>query len=287
MNNKVSIIVPCYNQAEYLSETLDSVLAQTYSNWECVIVDDGSNDNSREISQKYVNKDCRFKYIYQENQGPSVARNNGIRHSDGYYILPLDADDLIADTYVEKALDVFERMPDVKLVYCQAKMFGERNEFWDLPEYEYQEIIWENMIFCTAMFSRHDFDKAGGYNPNMKDGLEDWDFWLSFLSPDDKVFRINEILFFYRIKSGSRNVQALNIEKELLRRLYHNHKDIYVSYLQDIIWYNRMIKSHELDCQKRILEKELEKEKEVRSSKAYRLGKFLLQPLIWIRNLKE
>lgn len=280
MNNKVSIIVPCYNQAEYLSETLDSVLAQTYSNWECVIVDDGSNDNSREISQKYVNKDCRFKYIYQENQGPSVARNNGIRHSDGYYILPLDADDLIADTYVEKALDVFERMPDMKLVYCQAKMFGERNEFWDLPEYEYQEIIWGNMIFCTAMFSRHDFDKAGGYNPNMKDGLEDWDFWLSFLSPDDKVFRINEILFFYRIKSLSRNGKAINVEQNLCRKIFHNHTEVYTPYLQDIVFYKRQL-LNEYNKMNKIM---YERESQIRSSKAYRLGKFLLKPFSFIKN---
>lgn len=280
MNNKVSIIVPCYNQAEYLSETLDSVLAQTYSNWECVIVDDGSNDNSREISQKYVNKDCRFKYIYQENQGPSVARNNGIRHSDGYYILPLDADDLIADTYVEKALGVFERMPDVKLVYCQAKMFGERNEFWDLPEYEYKRIIWENVIFCTAMFSRHDFDKIGGYNPNMRDGLEDWDFWLSFLSPDDRVFRINEILFFYRIKNSSRNGMVTDVEQDLCRKIFHNHTEIYTPYLQDIVFYKRQL-LNEHNKKNKIM---YERESQIRSSKAYRLGKFLLKPFSFIKN---
>lgn len=280
MNNKVSIIVPCYNQAEYLSETLDSVLAQTCSNWECVIVDDGSNDNSREISQKYVNKDCRFKYIYQENQGPSVARNNGIRHSDGYYILPLDADDLIADTYVEKALGVFERMPDVKLVYCQAKMFGECNEFWYLPEYEYKRIIWENIIFCTAMFSRHDFDKVGGYDPNMSEGLEDWDFWLSFLTPDDKVFRINEILFFYRIKSLSRNGKAINVEQNLCRKIFHNHTEIYTPYLQDIVFYKRQLLNEHNKMNKIMYERE----SQIRSSKAYRLGKFLLKPFSFIKN---
>ena len=230
MNNKVSIIVPCYNQAEYLSETLDSVLAQTYSNWECVIVDDGSNDNSREISQKYVNKDCRFKYIYQENQGPSVARNNGIRHSDGYYILPLDADDLIADTYVEKALDVFERMPDVKLVYCQAKMFGESNGFWNLPEYEYKRIIWENIIFCTAMFSRHDFDKVGGYDPNMSEGLEDWDFWLSLIECGFKTFKIEKVLFRYRKYKLSRTQNALKNYYNIRKQIIKNHKSLYLKY---------------------------------------------------------
>jgi hypothetical protein len=192
----------------------------------------------------------------------------------------LDADDLIADTYVEKALGVFERMPDVKLVYCQAKMFGERNEFWDLPEYEYKRIIWENIIFCTAMFSRHDFDKVGGYDPNMREGLEDWDFWLSFLTPDDKVFRINEILFFYRIKSLSRNGKAINVEQNLCRKIFHNHTEIYTPYLQDIVFYKRQLLNEHNKMNKIMYERE----SQIRSSKAYRLGKFLLKPFSFIKN---
>ena len=106
-SGKVSIIVPCYNQAAYLAETLDSVLDQTYQHWECVIVNDGSPDNAEEIANEYVAKDNRFKYLWEKNEGPSQARNFGILNSDGKYVLPLDADDLVAPTYVGRAVDFF------------------------------------------------------------------------------------------------------------------------------------------------------------------------------------
>ncbi|MFV8358229.1 glycosyltransferase family 2 protein, partial [Flavobacterium sp. XS1P32] len=92
MNNpQVSIIVPCFNQAQYLSEALKSVLEQTYENWECIIVNDGSPDDTKQIAQKWVEKDSRFKYIFKENGGLSSARNEGINYAKGTFILPLDA----------------------------------------------------------------------------------------------------------------------------------------------------------------------------------------------------
>ena len=101
----VSIITPCYNQAQYLSEALDSVLRQTFANWECIIVNDCSSDNTEEVAMSYCNKDARFRYCpLDHNQGLCTARNNGIGMSSGKYILPLDADDIIADCYLEEAV---------------------------------------------------------------------------------------------------------------------------------------------------------------------------------------
>ena len=108
MQPLISIIVPCYNKAVYLTDALDSVLNQTYLNWECIIIDDGSPDATASIAKEYLNKDKRFKYYYQDNQGVSLARNNGIKRSSGKFILPLDADDIIEPTYIEKALKHFD-----------------------------------------------------------------------------------------------------------------------------------------------------------------------------------
>lgn len=274
-NPLVSIIVPCYNQAAYLAETLDSVLAQTYTNWECVIVNDGSPDNTEEIANHYISKDKRFIYLNQENMGLAMARNNGIRKSKGIYILPLDSDDIIADTYIEKAVKVFSQNRDAKLVYCKAKLFGNVNEEWDLPNYKYEDLLWNNMIFCSALYSRKDFDNTVGYNPNMKGGYEDWDFWLTLLKPSDKVYRIEEVLFSYRRKDVSRSTQILNdINQELLRQIYHNHPKVYEPYLQDIIVYKQMEQQ---------LKEALSEQKRLRSSKAYRLGKLLLKPFRWMK----
>lgn len=164
----ISIIVPCYNQAKYLPETLDSVLAQTYEDWECIIVNDGSPDNTEEVAKDYCDKDSRFKYAYKENGGLADARNFGIKASMGEYILPLDSDDKIAPTYIEKAIRYFELHTDTTLVYCKADRFDGKNEPWSLPEYNYENLLWGNSIFCSAIYRRADYDKTNGYNTNMK-----------------------------------------------------------------------------------------------------------------------
>ncbi len=105
MKTVVSVIVTCYNNAQYLDEALESVIAQTFSKWECVIVNDGSTDNTEEVSRKWVIKDERFKYIYQENRGVSNARNLGISQAEGEFILPLDADDKLSSNYIESCLN--------------------------------------------------------------------------------------------------------------------------------------------------------------------------------------
>lgn len=226
----VSIIIPSYNQANFLSETLDSVLSQNYQNWECIIIDDGSTDNTKEIAQKYYSKDKRFKYIKQENQGPSVARNNGILNSSGKYILPLDSDDLISKDYLQEAVDILENKPKIKLVYCEVELFGDASGIWNLPDYSYEKILLGNMIFCTAMFRRSDYNKTSGYDKKMRDGLEDWDFWLSLLKEDDIVYRIPKVHFFYRIRQKSRNKEAYANNKTtegIYNYIFLKHKDLY------------------------------------------------------------
>ena len=239
MKNKiVSIIVPCYNCAPYISETLDSVLSSSYSLWECIVIDDGSTDASSQIASEYVTKDSRFKLIQQRNLGVSIARNNGIEAAKGEYILPLDADDLIASTYIEKAVNVLESDDSVKLVYCKADFFGEKKGHFNL-DYSYEKLLWYNEIFNCAMYRKSDFIKTGGYAKNMQKGYEDWDFWLSFLTKNDKVVRLDETLFFYRIKKESRNKGAMQFEKELRKQIVINHKNIYEPYLTNIInWHN-------------------------------------------------
>ena len=123
MKKRVSIIVPCYNQAQYLDECLQSVLEQTYPHWECIIINDGSPDNTEKVAQEWVVKDTRFKYIYKENGGLSSARNAGIEIADGEFILPLDADDKISAHYLKLAVKEFEKDTYLKVVYCKAEKF--------------------------------------------------------------------------------------------------------------------------------------------------------------------
>lgn len=215
----ISVIVPCFNQGEFLTETLNSVMGQTYSNWECIIVDDGSEDDTSVVAAEFVEKDRRFSYIKQDNQGPSIARNNGISLSKGTYILPLDSDDIIESTYLEKAIDYFNNHPDTKLIYCRADRFGEEHGEWRLPLYSYDALIRSNCLIVSSVFLKKDFDRVGGYNPQMDIGLEDWELWLELLRPNDKVHRIDEILFHYRVRNGSRTTGAYLDRKSLQAKM--------------------------------------------------------------------
>ena len=101
---KVSVIIPTYNRAHYICETIDSILAQTYRDYEIIVVDDGSADNTRKVLQKY---DGKVRYFYQKNRGPSAARNFGISQSQGEYIAFLDDDDLWTENKLELQIDFF------------------------------------------------------------------------------------------------------------------------------------------------------------------------------------
>ena len=122
LNPLISVIVPCYNHGQFLAEALNSVLQQTYNTWECIVIDNGSTDVTKGVADEFISRDERFKYIYQENKGVSAARNRAIAQSSGKYILPLDADDKIGLTYLEKIVKVLEEDTEVKIVYCDAML---------------------------------------------------------------------------------------------------------------------------------------------------------------------
>lgn len=222
-----SIIIPCYNQGEYLAETLDSVLAQTFCDFECIIINDGSTDNSEEIIDYYCQKDERIKKLSQHNQGLSQSRNNGIIKAKGSYILPLDGDDKIGYQYLELAKNVFENSPQTKLVYCKAEFFGTQNEYWELPKYKYETLLFVNCIFCSAIFKKEDYLQTEGYDPNMRYGYEDWEFWLQLLNKEDKVVQIDSINFFYRRKDTSMIsfIENKNKLKEMEEYVYKKHQN--------------------------------------------------------------
>lgn len=274
MQPRISIIIPCYNGAKYIRETLDCLQKQTIDDWECVIVNDGSTDNSLEILKEYVVKDSRYKYIDKENEGPSIARNIGIAKSSGKYILPLDADDLIAPTYAEKAIDYLESHPKTKMVYCICQTFcGDKKGDFVLTPYSYDVMIWKNMLFNAGVFRRYDFDQTSGYNPNMRKGNEDWDFWIALIKPNDDVYQIPEILFFYRKEIISRHHGARKCTLELNSQMILNHLDVYKPFLGELI---------DLREENEYLKKELGK---VFNSLTYKLGSLFSFPIRKFRSI--
>lgn len=244
MSIKVSVIVPCYNQAQYLDEALQSVLDQTYQNWECIIVNDGSPDETEVIAKQWVEKDSRFVYLQKENGGLCSARNYGIEPAKGEFILPLDADDRIAPNYIAIALDSFQENSTLKVVYSKADKFGNETGIWDLRPFSLRAIAMENMIFCSAMYRKSDWERVGGYDINMIHGFEDWEFWIALLKNGGNVKRLDAIGFYYRMKPNSM-VQMLNKDrkKKLHEYMSVKHADFFVAQLGSFIHLNLVAES--------------------------------------------
>ena len=224
---KVSIIIPCYNQGSYLDEAVDSVLNQTYQDYEIIIVNDGSTDEfTNRLLSDY--RKPRTRILQTRNQGLARARNTGITEAQGAYILPLDADDKIGAGYLEQGVPVLERQPNVGIVYCRGELFGSRTGGITAPPFSRLGMLASNLIFCSALFRKSDWQRAGGYNPDMIHGCEDWDFWLSLLDQGLSAARLPEVFFYYRVRESSMN-QNMDKDKRLdmFRRIVANHPRLY------------------------------------------------------------
>lgn len=251
-NPLVSIIVPCYNQAQYLDEAIQSVLDQTYFNWECIIVNDGSTDNTENVAKNWAVKEKRIIYLNKKNGGLSCARNFGINYATGVFILPLDADDKIANNYVDLAIQSFQADDSLKLVYSKAEKFGDETGMWYLPPFSLYNLSTNNMIFCSTFFRRQDWAVVGGYDEKMIYGLEDWEFWIAILKKGGEVKCLNEVCFYYRIKNNSM-IRQLNREKRMYLFDYMSikHSDFFVQQLGSFIELNaRAIKAKEENSSK-------------------------------------
>lgn len=233
----VSVVIPYYNDGKYIHETLESIQHQTYKNVEIILVDDGSTE--KESIRVFDDlKKIGFQTYRQKNAGPSAARNLGISHSRGKYILPVDADDKIRPIYIEKAVHYMESHTQCGIVYCKAEFFGARSGLWNLPKYSIEQMLLNNCIFVSALFKRTDWETVHGYDSNMKYGLEDYEFWLSIIELGQGVYCIPEVLFLYRIKSVSRNTRFEKrgeVYAETYEYILRKHMKLYTRYWIDVI----------------------------------------------------
>lgn len=235
-----SVVIPCYNHAKFLEETIDSVLNSVYPNIEIIIVDDGSKDESKKVAESLVAKYSNISYVYQQNQGPSLARNNGISKANGIYILPLDADDLISKDYISEAVAVLKRDAAVKLVYAEAEKFMEKTGPWKLKPFSLYNLARNNMIYVSGVYRKADWVAVGGYSDDMIWGREDWEFWIKLLKNGGKVVKLPFVGFYYRIQSTSRR-KTMNDEKKKNINAYINekHKDFIYDQLKGPLRFQR------------------------------------------------
>ena len=207
MKVEISVVIPCYNQEKYVAECLDSVLAQTFSDFEVIVVNDGSTDESLKILEEYAKKDNRIIILNQSNQGVVASRNNAINMARGKYIYPLDADDLIAPTCLEKLYQAIEKS-NYRVVACNVRTFGLDSYFFEQPKFtKYQMYGKHECCVISALFYKEDFIRFGGYKMDFNGyGGDDMDYWLNYVDCNLPMLRIPEELFFYRMKPFQESV---------------------------------------------------------------------------------
>jgi glycosyltransferase involved in cell wall biosynthesis len=218
----VSIIIPCYNQGPFLSQTLRSVFCQTYTRWECLIIDDGSTDISKKIAQEWCALDTRFKYFYKENGGLSSARNYGLRKSQGDFIQFLDSDDLIRHDKLElqvqdlkhSSISISDYFPfdDTSQDFVPHRYLS---PFLDESNYKSELILdWENRksIPChTVLFDKKLLVEHHLTFDEQLENHEDWVFWVQLFYFSNRVINRKDILAFYRIHSKSMTIDYLKM----------------------------------------------------------------------------
>lgn len=247
MCKKVSVIIPCYNQASYVSEAIESVLNQTYKNIEIVVINDSSTDNSADVIKEYSNKYENIIFLDEKvNKGVVKSKNLAIEKCSGDYILPVDADDKIAPTFVEKAVKILNEDDEIRIVYSRVMFFGYKHKEFKLEAFNPNRIIFSNCMPNTAVYRKSDFVSVGGYKDYMKDGWEDWNMWLSILeiAPNKEKFayRIDEFMLFYRqFASGSRSDFNKKKKNELYVNMIVNHQLLYSSLTE---FYNNISKNY-------------------------------------------
>ena len=227
-NNLISIITPSYNSKRFIKATIESVLSQTYENWEMIIVDDVSPDDSNEIIEEYCKQDSRIKLIkLEKNSGPAVARNRAIEKAKGRYIAFLDADDLWHPEKLEKQIDFMEKN-NYELTYTNYETMDENgnnlNNIRNSPaKLNYKQLLKACKIGClTAVYDTEKIGKV--YMPLMKK-RQDFGLWLRILKKVDYAYNVNEVLGVYRLMSNSVSSNKFNLVKYNYR-LFHNHEKL-------------------------------------------------------------
>jgi glycosyltransferase involved in cell wall biosynthesis len=273
--SKISVIIPCYNTHQYITECVESVKKQTYQNIELIVVDDGSNEKTKNKLKELSSKIDVL--ITQDNKGQSSARNIGIKKAKGSFILVLDSDDFYETTFCDKAINLIENDLDIKIVTSRSNIIYEDSSRIDVFEPiggDISKMVLNNIAMGSCMFRKSDWEISLGYDETMRSGFEDWEFYIRLLKNKGRVEVIKENLFNYRRRYNSTTTTANKIKYDLLRYIYNKHEDLYKRYFIDFI-----------DFLLNKIEKEEKEKLKMYSKIEYKIGFKLLQPLRFVKKI--
>jgi len=275
---KVSVVIPCYNDKDYIQEAVHSVLNQTFQDFEIIIVDDGSNEATKEVLANIKNE--KVQIITQRNQGSSRARNNGIKAASAPYILILDGDDTVDALFLEKAVAILDVNHILGAVSSYCNLFIKNHQVVQkhLPKGGgIVNFLFDNNSVSFALIRKKCWEEIGGYDEQMKNGFEDWEFWIAMTKRDWNIYIIPEFLFNYRQKKSNESldkISKLYFREANLNYIYKKHQDVYqhrfsetVDYLTDLSQRNKR------------------NEIKYKNSLDFKIGRFLLFPFRFVKRL--
>lgn len=268
-NSNVTVIIPCYNDGQYIMQALQSIYNQTLLPEKIIVIDDGSNAVTKKILTA-INHPL-VQVVYQENKGVSAARNQAISLALTDYIVNLDADDYFEPAFIEKAVAILNQDKDIAAVssYCRIFKNNKRIDIIKPLGGNLKDFVVINNGRANAMFRKKSWDAVRGFDEKMRDGYEDWEFWIAILKQGGTIYIIKEVLSHYRIKEVSRDQTALkNHDFELREYIYLKHKEVYEAHLDFYI--------SQLLRQNSLLRISIYK---VKNSKDFIVGKRVLAPL--------
>jgi glycosyltransferase involved in cell wall biosynthesis len=212
----VSVVVPCYNGSKYLDAMMASLARQTFRDFEVVIVDDGSDDDTTVSKLAALNRHARV--IHQANRGPSAARNAGIRAARADIVFVLDCDDMIEPAFLAETVPAMRGAPaDVGMVFTDVLMVGRATGV--VPRYFNRfDLLFTNTMSSGLVFRKQCWSAAGGYDETMREGYEDWDFSLRLADAGYRGLEIAKPLYIYHI--GANEIQQSRSSDVHVKRLY-------------------------------------------------------------------
>jgi len=270
----VSIIIPCFNDADFIEQSVQSALCQTYENKEIIVVDDGSDKETKAVLKKLEPKINLL--ITQENKGTSAARNTGIAAASGEYILVLDSDDYFETTFCEIATEIFRKDSNIKIVTCYAQWFWNNKDFQIFKPHGgvLVNVLLNNIAMGSSMFNKTDWKNVKGYDEEMFKGFEDWEFYIRLHKNGGRTHVVPEVLFHYRKKNNSRTSIANENKYGLLEYIYLKHADLYKE-------------NFELFTKDLLNKIKIEEREKIKNTKRidFKLGNAILRPLRFIKSL--
>ena len=224
----VSVVIPCHDSAAFLRATVDSVIAQTIREYEVVFVDDGSTDGTRALVEQLIaaHPDRSMTLLAQDNAGVAAARNRGIGAARGRYILPLDADDLIAPTMVASCAAILDARPEIAVVFTDRQDFGALDGRHVSGRFELARLKYFNQLPYCSLLRRSVWEAVGGYRVNVS-GFDDWDFWIAAAARGFRGHHLAEPLLRHRRHHTSQLTTVMRDYERLYALIILNNASVY------------------------------------------------------------